>query len=79
MYKSILKCSIAAVALSLTSMALHAESYPTKPVRLIVPFPPGGSVDYVARTISQKFSENLGQTIVVDNRGACQISCVLRS
>lgn len=69
MYKSILKCSIAAVALSLTSMALHAESYPTKPVRLIVPFPPGGSVDYVARTISQKFSENLGQTIVVDNRG----------
>lgn len=38
-------------------------------MRLIVPFPPGGSVDYVARTISQKFSENLGQTVIVDNKG----------
>ena len=54
---------------ALVATALHAQEYPIKPVRLIVPFPPGGSVDYVARTISQKFSENLGQSVVVDNRG----------
>ncbi|MGH8758199.1 MAG: tripartite tricarboxylate transporter substrate binding protein [Burkholderiales bacterium] len=60
-----LLASIAALAVTV----LHAQDYPTKPVRLIVPFPPGGSVDYVARTISQKFSENLGQTVVVDNKG----------
>lgn len=54
---------------ALTVTALHAQDYPTRPVRLIVPFPPGGSVDYVARTISQKFSENLGQTVIVDNKG----------
>ena len=38
-------------------------------MRLIVPFPPGGSVDYVARTISQKFSEYMGQNVIVDNKG----------
>lgn len=61
--------AIAGAMLVLAPAAGHADTYPSKPVRLIVPFPPGGSVDYVARTISQKFSENLGQTVVVDNRG----------
>ncbi len=49
--------------------SLNAQTYPTKPVRLIVPFPPGGSVDYVARSISQKFSEYMGQTVIIDNKG----------
>lgn len=62
------KALLAGIA-ALTVTALHAQDYPTRPVRLIVPFPPGGSVDYVARTISQKFSENLGQTVIVDNKG----------
>jgi len=45
-----------------------AQSYPVKPVRLVVPFPAGGATDILARAISQKASEKLGQPIVIDNR-----------
>lgn len=49
--------------------ATAADPYPTKPVRLIVPFPPGGSNDIVGRMIAQQLSERLGQQFIVDNRG----------
>ena len=55
--------------LALTTMAA-AQEYPTKPVRLIIPFPPGGSNDVVGRVFAQQMSENLGKQVVVDNRGA---------
>ena len=48
--------------------AVHAQ-YPTKPIRLIIPFPPGGSNDVVGRAVAQQLGERLGQPIVVDNRG----------
>ena len=48
---------------------VNAQEYPTKPVRLIIPFPPGGSNDVVGRLIATKLSERLGKQIVVDNRG----------
>jgi tripartite-type tricarboxylate transporter receptor subunit TctC len=55
-------------ALFLAAGGAAAQAYPAKPVRLVVPFPAGGATDILARTISQKAAEKLGQTIVIDNR-----------
>src|SRR5712691_8533793 len=46
-----------------------AQGYPAKPVRLIVPFPPGGTTDLVARIVQPKFQEFLGQPVPIENRG----------
>jgi tripartite-type tricarboxylate transporter receptor subunit TctC len=49
--------------------AAHAQTYPAKPIRFVSPYPPGGANDILARIISQKLSESLGQQIVIENRG----------
>ena len=54
---------------SLFALPAVAQTYPSKPVRVIVPFAPGGGSDITARQVSQKLSEQLGQQFVVDNRG----------
>ena len=60
---------LCAATLAVASLGLaQAQSYPSKPVRLIVPFPAGGATDLFARTLSQKISEKLGQSLVVENR-----------
>ena len=58
-----------AAASLLTALASGAQPYPSKPVRLLVPFPAGGSTDLVARTFSPKLGELLGQQLVVDYKG----------
>jgi tripartite-type tricarboxylate transporter receptor subunit TctC len=58
----------AATAASALSSAVGAQTYPTRPVRLIVGFPPGGGTDAVARLMGQWLSQRLGQQIVIDNR-----------
>src|SRR5712691_5616754 len=57
----------AAMLLALTATAA-AQDYPNKPVRLIIPFPPGGSNDVVGRMIATQLSEKLGKQVIVDNR-----------
>lgn len=52
----------------LMPLAVHAQNYPNRPVRIIVPFAPGGATDIVTRIVSQHLTEVWGQTIVVDNR-----------
>ena len=52
----------------LFSIAVHAQAYPTKPVRLVVPFGPGGVADITARTVAPEVSKGLGQQIVIENK-----------
>jgi tripartite-type tricarboxylate transporter receptor subunit TctC len=56
-------------ALLLLPCLAYAQAYPAKPVRVVVPFPPGGTTDLIARIVQPKFQENLGQPVVIDNKG----------
>jgi tripartite-type tricarboxylate transporter receptor subunit TctC len=63
-----MKALLALLLAALSSLAL-SQTYPAKPVRLIIPFPPGGSNDVVGRAIGQQLGERLGHSVVIDNRG----------
>jgi len=56
-------------ALCAAGSIAHAQSYPSKPVRIIVPFPPGGGSDYIARLIAPPLTKVFGQQFIIDNRG----------
>jgi len=60
---------VALVATGVLSGNADAQDYPNKPLRLIVPFPPGGGNDILARSVGQRLAEAVGQQIIVDNRG----------
>src|SRR5205823_5563619 len=61
--------TIAAVLMLVVTTASAQSEWPTKPIRFIVPYPPGGGTDIVARILQDKLSTALGQPIIIDNRG----------
>src|SRR5262245_45828840 len=69
MLKSTACGAIAAVVACLAVGAAHPQTYPVKPVRMVVPFPPAGGTDVIARYVAAGMSESLGRQVVVENRG----------
>ena len=66
--KSVLPAALLVICAVSPSLA-HAQSYPNKTIRMIVPFPAGGATDIVARLVAQKLGDAVGQQVIVDNRG----------
>ena len=60
---------IVCAALLLAGLSANAQEWPSKPIRWVVPYPPGGGTDVIARILQQRLAEGLGQTILIENRG----------
>src|SRR5690606_16010908 len=63
----LIKALVAALAI-LGSAPAFADAYPSRLIKIVVPFPPGGSTDVIARSIAEKFQKSMGQTTIVENR-----------
>ncbi|HJQ62883.1 MAG TPA: tripartite tricarboxylate transporter substrate-binding protein, partial [Burkholderiales bacterium] len=68
MMKRLLSASVVIVACAISAPGAWAQAYPVKPVRVVIPWPPGGSNDVVGRLVLQKLAQTMGQQFVVDNR-----------
>ena len=66
--KRLLAAAAAALVAGLASLAHAQEAYPSKPIRIVVPYPPGGASDVTARLLAQKMTESWGQQVLADNR-----------
>jgi len=66
--KQIVGAVCTAVAFAVSAQAAAADPYPSRPIRMVIPFPPGGTLDIVGRMLAQKLGEQMGQSIVVENR-----------
>jgi len=70
---------LACVALALAAPAMAADPYPSKPIRMIVGFPPGGAVDVIARTLGQQLSTDLKQAVVIENKPGAGTNIAVRA
>jgi tripartite-type tricarboxylate transporter receptor subunit TctC len=68
MFWGVFAAALLAVAAIYGSAAAHAQAYPTKNLRIVISYPPGGVSDLLARILAQKLQSNLGQSVIVDNR-----------
>ena len=68
MHQKFWLAALAAAAIGIAGAAAAAGQYPNKPIRMVVPFPPGAASDFLARTVGQKLNELYGQQVVIDNR-----------
>ena len=66
--KSLMHAVLLALAFALPGAA-QAQAYPNRPIKFVVPFPPGGNLDFIARVIQPKLAETLGQPVVIENKG----------
>ncbi|HPL78430.1 MAG TPA: tripartite tricarboxylate transporter substrate-binding protein, partial [Burkholderiaceae bacterium] len=66
--RRLLQAAGVATALAALPGALHAQAWPTRPLRVVVPFPPGGTTDFVTRLVCTEVAKALGQPIVVENK-----------
>jgi tripartite-type tricarboxylate transporter receptor subunit TctC len=64
----VLLCALACAAVFVAATDARAQSYPVKPIRMIVPFPPGGPIDVMGRITGERLSQGVGQTVVIENR-----------
>ena len=66
--KSIFLAAVAVTAIGGIAFEALAQSYPTRPVKMILPFPPGGPIDTMGRLVAQHMSSGLGQNVYIENR-----------
>ena len=66
--KQLIQSISAALALLAVPTMSMAQAYPTKPIKIIVPAPPGGAIDLIARLVGDKMSASMGQPVIVDNK-----------
>src|SRR4030088_1266257 len=71
--------AVVALSLPLAAAAQSADTYPTRPVKILVPYAPGGATDIIARHISPKLQEVLGQPFIVDNRAGASGNIALEA
>src|SRR5262245_42041877 len=67
--RAILSAAAAIALVAGAAGAAHAQGYPDRPIKLVVPFPAGGATDTTARLVAQRLQASLGQTIVIENQG----------
>ena len=65
--KNFIQCALGAITLAVAGLA-SAQAYPTKAVKVVIPFPPGGTLDVIGRQLAQKLTEQTGQSFIVENR-----------